>query len=396
MQNMYTQNSRRRLRILIITVSITTGLLFAGLYYYFSNKYTRPVKNPHKEAIKTEGFIPSDKAFEDKIHSSKREYKVGIIYIWESNETYNPNWLSDLSSSKQKIESALNEIFKKQGKKFDVDFLGEFKAENLCWNPSKIAFILENSYYPNSIEKGSYRWMPGSQLTPTGNEYDYLCFSKNSKILWLDCPPTRCEEFTHPSLPDDKCFKIKCDNKYFTLAMENQEWVKFLLEELGVKFNLSDYDFKLIILGKAGPIIPQTGDKEKHFFDNVMTAGEVMGYYYGSGVIVMTENGLRIPSYYHRTGEVIFTKFFMPGWQQVVHEILHYFGAVDVYPPPLFEQNPHREKALKLEPESEVDKSIMANGWAGYCNKYAYHQCTPEYPEKIYIDKYNRIKLGLE
>jgi hypothetical protein len=44
-----------------------------------------------------------------------------------------------------------------------------------------------------------------------------------------------------------------------------------------------------------------------------------------------------------------------------------------------------------------VDKSIMANGMSGYCNKYATtYSCTAEDLEKIYLDKYNRIKLGLE
>ncbi|MCX7589800.1 MAG: hypothetical protein N2Z85_02580 [Patescibacteria group bacterium] len=180
--------------------------------------------------------------------------------------------------------------------------------------------------------------------------------------------------------------------------MKNLTWIDPLLRELNKQFNFLNYDYRIIILGKAGPIIPQIGEKEKYFFDNYMTAGDIMGYYYTgtNGVIVMTENGLKIPSYY-RIGELGFAR--MPGWQQIIHEILHSFGAVDVYESGFnFHQiNNARLDALKLEPESEVDKSIMSNGWGGYCNKYfKIFSCQPEDVEKIYLDKYNRIKLGLE
>lgn len=375
------------------------SLLIGCLYYYFSNKTSERAKiskKSFKETTTSDEIVFSNGPATEEAHLSNSKYKIGIVYIWEGEETYNPNWRRDLFPNKNKIEKALNDIFRSQRKKFEVEFLGEFRARKLCWNPSKIAFILEFSLYPDSIEKGWYLSMPGSELIPSSENYSYLCFSKNDKILWSDCPPTRCEEFTHPNRPDDKCFRIPCENKYFTLATENQHWIKHLLNELEPKFNFSNYHFKVIVLGRAGPIIPQIGEREKHFFDNYMTSGEIIGYSTPE-VIVMTENGLRIPSYYHRTGEVTFTKFFMPGWQQIVHEILHHFGAVDVYEPPLFEQNLYREEALKLEPESEVDKSIMANGWAGYCNKYiSYYRCSAEDTEKIYLDKYNRIRLGLE
>jgi hypothetical protein len=179
------------------------------------------------------------------------------------------------------------------------------------------------------------------------------------------------------------------------LSLQNLNWIKPLLKDLkSNNLDLSNYDYKVIILGRAGPIIPQTGKKEKHFFCNTITTGETIGYAWGGDdVIIMVENGLKIPSYYKCPS---FIKFAMPGWQQIVHEILHKFGAVDVYEFD-WQKNPNREKALKLEPESEVDKSIMANGWAGYCSKYrATYSCTASDLEKIYLDKFNRIKLGLE
>lgn len=327
---------------------------------------------------------------------TKSEYKkIGIVYVSESNETYNANWRTDLYPNKSKIENALNDIFSKKGEKFVVDFLGEYRANNLCWNPNRIAFIQESAYYPGSIEKGWYTQIPGGQLCQ--GSCNYTCLPKYRTTLWSDCSQSRCEEYNNPDFPDSQCFRVKCDNKYFTLSLQNLSWIDPFLNELQSSVSFSNYDYKVIVLGKAGPIIPEIGEKEKHFFDTVAVSGEIMGYYAPSSkLIVMTENGLRIPSYYHYSGEAIWTKFFMPGWQQIIHEILHTFGAVDVYKPGYFQQNLNREEALKLEPESEVDKSIMANGWPGYCNDYQSTSCTAQDTEKIYLDKYNKIKLGLE
>lgn len=329
------------------------------------------------------------------IDVSKTEYKkIGIVYVSESNQTYNSNWRTDLYFNKSKIENGLNNIFSKKGTKFIVDFLGEFRENNLCWNPSRIAFIQESR---EGIPPSYYR-MPGSELSQGVGDYICLGHYDYWTTKWSDCSPDRCEKFNNPSLPNQPCFRINCGQKTFALSLQNLTWIDPLLGDLREQFDFSNYDYKVIVLGKAGPIIPQTGEKEKYYFDNVMTTGDIMGYYYGGSgeVIVMVENGLRIPSYYHKTGEVIFTKFFMPGWQQIIHEILHGFGAVDVYEFD-WQKNPARVEALKLESESEVDKSIMANGWPTYCSKYqATFSCGPEDTEKIYLDKYNRIKLGLE
>lgn len=323
------------------------------------------------------------------IDTSIKYKKIGIVYISESNETYNTNWRIDLYPNKSKIENALNDIFSKKGEKFIVDFVGEFRANNLCWNPNRIAFIQEFADYPNSLENGWYINMPGGEISQgAGN---YICLPKYRKTLWSDCDSTRCEEFNHPDFPDSQCFRVKCEQKSFPLSLQNLSWIDPLLNNLkSNNLDLSNYDYKVIVLGKAGPIIPQTGEKEKQYLCKTMTTGDIMGY--ASDVIVMAENGLEIPSYYKCPNCI---RFAMPGWQQIVHEILHKFGAVDVYEFD-WQENPSREEALKLELESEVDKSIMANGWYGYCNKYGtIYSCIAGDLEKIYIDKYNKIKLGL-
>jgi hypothetical protein len=328
------------------------------------------------------------------LDTSIKYKKIGIVYVSESNETYNANWRTDLYSNKSKIENALNDIFSKKGENFVVDFLGEFRANNLCWNPARIAFIQESSTGGGTM----YSRMPASELSQGAGNYYCLGNYNYWTTIWSDCNPDRCEEFNNPDLPNQPCFRINCQQKPFVLSLQNLSWVGPFLNDLQSSFSFSDYDYKVIVLGRAGPIIPQTGDKEKHFFDTVFTSGDIMGYYAPSSkIIVMTENGLRIPSYYHYSGEATWTKFFMPGWQQIVHEILHQLGTVDVYKPGYFQQNPNRDEALKLEPESEVDKSIMANGWPGYCNDYqSTYSCTAQDTEKIYLDKFNRIKLGLE
>ncbi len=384
----------------ILIIVLLAGVVGASVFL-LSKEYKKEVNCHNGNCIQFQQKY-LDGALYNQDSLNKVDYKIGIVYISESDQTYNPNWRVDLYPYKKKIENALGDIFSKKDKIFVVDFLGDFMANDLCWNPSKIAFIQEKYRNPGSIEKGWKIQMPGSALAKNG---DYSCLYTRRVTLWSDYDSTRMEEFKDPNhyeFPNVQCFKIKCDQRHYTLSLNNSSWIEHLLNNLkSADFDFSNYDYRVIVLGNAGPIIPQTGEKEKQFFDNVMTTGDVMGYYYddgsSGGVIVMTENGLRIPSYYHSAGEdVTFTKIFMPGWQQVVHEILHSFGAVDVYE---FDwvKNPNRIEALKLEPESEVDKSIMANGWSGYCNVYeSVHLCTAQDTEKIYLDKFNRIKLDLE
>lgn len=343
------------------------------------------------------GCQPSYKISDNQcvVNTQKVEYKIGIVYVSESADTYNANWQTDIYPNKSKIENALNDMFSKKSKKFIVDFLGEYRANNLCWNPNKVAFILEFIDYPGSIEEGTRVTIPGGYLCQ-GDTCDYTCIDKNKTVLWSDVmSQSRYEEYSNPDFPNSQCFRAKCENKYFTLSLQNINWIVPFLNELQSSISFSNYDYKVIVLGKAGPIIPDIGGREKDYFDTVMTTGDIMGYYAPSSkVIVMTENGLRLPSFYSAKNG---NKIFMPGWQQIVHEILHQFGAVDVYEPALFQQNTSREEALKLEPKSEVDKSIMANSWAGYCNDYwSAYSCTAQDTEKIYLDKFNRAKLGLE
>lgn len=338
-----------------------------------------------------------------KQQKPKVESKIGVVYVSESNQTYNPNWRTDLYPLKSKIENALNAIFEQKGRKFTLDFLGEFESKDLYWNPSRIAFIQENSLAPSSLERGWLMEMPGSRLLRVPAENNAVCLPKRRAILWSNCPASRCEEFSdsRPDFADSQCFKAKSYGRNFPLNTLDSSWINPLLSTLtSSNINLSNYDYRIIVLGKAGPIIPQTGEYEKNLRCNTIISQEAQGYAsLVNNVIVMTENGLQIPAYYKCPDYI---RMDASGWQQIIHEILHGFGAVDVYEQPLFlgaheSIQGQRNEAIKLEPESEVDKSIMAHGWAGYCNKYgATYSCKQEDLEKIYIDKYNRIKLDLD
>ncbi len=276
--------------------------------------------------------------------------------------------------------------------------MGEYRANNLCWNPAKVAFERDNPTFPGTFEKRLrlYTEMPGSWIEVVDND---VYFPKSDVILWSDCPPDRCEEHSKPDFPDLKFFRAECISKQHALLKNDLNWITPLIDTLkSNNLDLSNYDYKILVMGKSGPIIPQDGEREKyHFCTTAMH--RIVGY--NAGAIVMSENGLKMPSYYfcegpYSGGGTPDTIFKMPGWQGITHEVLHAFGACDVYEAGIGTTT-CRNEALKLESAEEVDKSIMANGWAGYCGRHkSKYSCTIEDAEKIYLDRYNRIKLGLE
>ncbi|MCX7589799.1 MAG: hypothetical protein N2Z85_02575 [Patescibacteria group bacterium] len=142
------------------------------------------------------------------IDVSKKEYKkIGIVYISESDQTYNPNWRTDIYDNKIKIENGLNTLFIKKGIKFVVDFWGEFRANNLCWNPTRIAFIEKSKKLPLT----TYVVIPGSKLAE-GDGYTCLGHSDYWDIVWFDCD--RCEKFDNSYFPNQQCFRINCGKKH--------------------------------------------------------------------------------------------------------------------------------------------------------------------------------------
>jgi hypothetical protein len=89
----------------------------------------------------------------------------------------------------------------------------------------------------------------------------------------------------------------------------------------------------------------------------------------------------------------------------MVHEILHRFGAVDVYDTGLhFGVQSSRAEALAIDPRT--DESIMGtelrpscmdaeNGKVDTIEKDG-NKCTLEEIERIYVDKLNQQKIGLD
>ena len=83
----------------------------------------------------------------------------------------------------------------------------------------------------------------------------------------------------------------------------------------------------------------------------------------------------------------------------MIHEILHWSGAVDVYDPGFtFIPYPtYRDEALVIDPRT--DESIMGQRYKSCMEEGGTEKdgniCTKEEIEELYLDEYNKQKMGI-
>ena len=146
------------------------------------------------------------------------------------------------------------------------------------------------------------------------------------------------------------------------------------------------YDSVFVIYGKFGGVDPNENDKNL-IYSCVNLIGNIGGY----SNLEFAENELK------KNGVLDCRKFWgrvhysAPGWQIIVHEILHRFGAIDIYDTgTVFGIKSEREKALETDPNA--DQSVMGNRKRVCINQEA---CTKEELDFLYLDKYNKELMGI-
>jgi hypothetical protein len=91
-----------------------------------------------------------------------------------------------------------------------------------------------------------------------------------------------------------------------------------------------------------------------------------------------------------------FGEYAKPGWQILTHELLHLLGAKDVYNTFILGDSYYDEAS---EIDSNINKSIMGDNLRDCMEGYQELDgdlCSLEDIEDLYLDKYNRILMGLE
>ena len=300
--------------------------------------------------------------------------KYGYLYVYESEATYNPEWRKNAEYQMKKFKEGIESIT--NGKiMVTADILGEYKTDELCWNPADAThFEYALNYLQDTILLGS---LPGSSFKLLSTIYYDITINK------LDC--NKCNVETSGK---NTIVSIKCDRSL--MPKDHFDYLGSIKAKASAQLNfkISDYDDIFVVYGRFGRVDPNENDK------NLMYACRSMvGIISAWSSLEFSENSLKfngvtdcrkinyLMSYYADA----------PGWHTIIHEILHKFGADDVYDTGIvFGLVSSRDLALKID--SNADQSIMGNGKRICADK---NNCKPEEIEFLYLDKYNKRAIGI-
>jgi len=375
-------------------------------------------------------------------------YKYGLVYVYDSSQTRNPDWHTQLSVLYPKIEHAVSEL---TNNKINISIieLGEVQTDTFCWTPPTIGVKLLSS--DGTI---SYDVCPGSGFSFMGTDYP-----RGVTILELNCSRSTVEEVkkvmsnqgeitcdsgitdweTAPNQCNVKFKGFYCDGSTGNLVLDCQkcgcsdgmlcnedggcdsflgksykvamncenalpnstvrgEKQQQLENEISQKLNFqfSDYDGIFVIFGSFGPPL----DTEERFLSYKCSG--IYPYIGGYSTLEMAENAILEPVSYLVNCSQLNTQSHMEsfylkvGWHTMVHEILHRFGAVDVYETgSVFGITTYRDEALKID--SRTDESIMGDDLKSCMDRDGYEKdgviCSKADLDAVYLDKYNAQRI---
>ena len=341
----------------------------------------------------------------------KPNIKFGLVYIYNTPDTYNPNWKNDIGEIIPKTEKGLREVTDNKIN-VSIEILGEVQTDIYCWNPPKIGLKYKSPdgiFDSGRIFTGKifYDVLPGSSLGTLGDKSEW---TYPGKLLELDCD--RCK--TEIKGEDSFMVSIDCESQG---SKENKPYLlkEQISKELNIKLvkfhgfdKFEGYDGVFIVFGRLGRPL----DSEERFLE-WFCSGMYSRVEATSGFL-FSENSLIEPNNYF----IDCTKFAYNennctqegkchglyqkvGWHTIVHEILHQFGAVDIYNTgtDLRESTENiktnREKAL--ERDSRAKESIMGDDSKNCIEEGGYEKdgkiCTKEELEEVYLDKYNKERI---
>jgi hypothetical protein len=314
-------------------------------------------------------------------------YKLGLVYVYNSPETYNPNWKGNIDKILYKTEKGIEKsLFNKVDT--SIEILGEVQTNNFCWNPAKIGveYKTEDTVFKSGnvlLGQIFYSLCPASGFGESGIYF-------LGKILNIDCPNYKVETEDNGEVTENT-ISIDCENAltYDNLWKSNKLQLLNNQISLELEIDFNDYDGVFVIFGNLG--VPHSTDKK--FLD--FKCNVLQGYIGGYSNLIMAENMIMEPYDYFvdcrkLNGDFAGSHYMGVGWHILVHEILHRFGAKDVYNTgTTFGIRSYRDGALRIDPRT--DESIMGNNHktCEYEFKNDYF-CAKEELEEIYIDKLNQ------
>ena len=309
---------------------------------------------------------------------SNPDLKYAVIYVYESADTYNPNW-HDIKKSFDKVSAALESL--SGGKhKAEFDILGEKKINDYCWNPATLMG------YKTTGGLKFYAVVPGSQ------------FSINSGV-WAGSVAdvsTTCPHCKVSQVKDDVSVENTCANKIPNFAYDEGGFGAMkqrLLQELTT--NPGQYDDTMIVFGRLGPAVYDANYTE--YRCKTSGAGPILAFsnFATSEYVLDNPNPIiNCAKYATLPPPAIRAEYENINWKVVLHEILHHFGAVDVYQTGLnLGVTSQYGQALSVDPN--VQESIMGNQHKP-CQDLADKGvlCTLDQLDQIYLDTYNRKLMG--
>ena len=321
------------------------------------------------------GFLNTRRAI---AQSTTTSLKYAVIYISESDDTYNSNW-RNIKESFDKVSAGLTSL---SGGKYDVkfDLLGEKRINNFCWNPAAF-FSFDSMYIP----------FPGTQFD--GQNSTSFCTTGNISSV-AACPHCKITEPGVLGCTVGRTVSIEntCSNKIPNFSYDDggfSNMKQTLLSQLSN--NPGQYTDTVIVFGRLGPAV----------FDSHYAEYECTGVHsttLGWSNFALSEYALQPVS------PVIDCSRFNPpeaavkyndiGWKVILHEILHNFGAVDVYHTGMaVGVNSDYQEALAIDPR--VNESIMGDRREPCMDlSRSGIVCTESQLDQVYLDKYNRAKMG--
>ncbi|MDO8516915.1 MAG: hypothetical protein Q7S33_02215 [Nanoarchaeota archaeon] len=381
------------------------------------------------------------------------DYKLGLVYVYNNKDTYNSNWKGEFEEINKKVEKGIKESTNNKINA-SITILGEVKTDNFCWNPARIGVICQkdnsssnNIYYDklpdssfvggeptlycNSIKfidcenckaelvkkeessygnkicnKGDEKWetMPGKC---NSNFKTFYCDGSTGNLT-IDCTLCGCEnnlicdEYSGRCMNslDNKLYKIKsdCENPLYQTSLFESYRFGLLKEQISseLNFNFENYDGIFIIIGNYG--YPLKNDPLFLEWDcNKGFGYPIIG---GYSNLVMAENfiksdgGLIDCSTTHNKR----LSYEARGWHSMVHEILHKLGALDVYDTGTAFGLENEKKEASIM-DLRINESIMGNNFKSCMEDGNLEKddnvCTNQELDEIYLDEYNKQKIGL-
>ena len=303
------------------------------------------------------------------------EKKYGYLYVYEGNNTYNPEWRKNAEEQEKKLSGGIESLT--NGKiNVKVDIIGEYKTEDLCWNPA------DASYFEYKIDGQDLNGiLPGSSYGTSHNAYYGEVDIK--KLDCFYCSMGKGKDRYGNSFTE---ISLKCDKP--SLSIDHAKYLGAVKEKASLKlgFNLKDYDGLFVVYGRFGDVDPNENEKNR-----IYRCGTMEGTLAGYSMLEFSENNLKFNGILDCKDQNSMVSYNMPGWHIIVHEVLHTFGAVDVYDTGfILGIGTQKEFALELDPKT--GQSIMGDSKRVCANPIS---CTSDELDYLYLDKYNKRLIGI-